>query len=58
MKIYSCDLMRQIEENANRQGMSFTDMMENAGIACFKEICSLICNSDKRNRKKHFCYFF
>ena len=49
MKIYSCDQMRQIEENANRQGMSFTDMMEKAGIACFKEICSIIGNSDKKN---------
>ena len=49
MKIYSCDQMRQIEENANRQGMSFIDMMENAGIACFKEICSIIGNSDKKN---------
>lgn len=49
MKIYSCDQMRHIEENANRQGMSFTDMMENAGIACFKEICSIIGNSDKKN---------
>ena len=48
MKIYSCDQMRQIEENANRQGMSFTDMMENAGIACFEEICSIIGNSDKK----------
>ncbi len=41
MKIYSCEQMRTIEENANNQGMSFIEMMENAGKACFNEIYSL-----------------
>ncbi len=49
MKIYSCDHMRQIEENANRQGMSYIDMMESAGVACFKEICSIIGDSEKES---------
>lgn len=49
MKIYSCDQMRRIEENANSRGMSFIDMMENAGVACFKEICSIA--GESKNKK-------
>lgn len=48
MKIYSCDRMRRIEENANRKGMSYIDMMENAGVACFNEICSIVGNCEKK----------
>ena len=42
MKVYSCEQMRTIEENANSKGMSYITMMENAGAACFKEICNII----------------
>ena len=41
MKIYSCEQMRTIEEKANLKGMSFLEMMENAGAACFNAICSV-----------------
>ncbi|MBQ8782973.1 MAG: NAD(P)H-hydrate dehydratase [Clostridia bacterium] len=45
MRVYSCEQMRNIEEIANRRGMSYITMMENAGVACFKEICNIIGDS-------------
>ncbi len=40
MKVYSCEQMRNIEENANKQGLPYIDMMENAGVGCFNRICA------------------
>lgn len=42
MKIYTCQQMKAIEENANKSGMSYVTMMENAGKACYNEIIKLI----------------
>ncbi len=38
MRVFSCEQMRKIEENAFNKGMSYIEMMENAGCACFSEI--------------------
>ena len=47
MKIYSCSMMKKIEENANRRGMSYITMMENAGKACFDLIMKTVIGSAK-----------
>lgn len=49
MKVYFCEQMRAIEDNANKLGMSYTTMMENAGVACFEEICRIV--GDIRSKK-------
>ncbi len=41
MKVYSCEQMRKIEENAYMQGMSYITMMENAGFSCHEKIAEL-----------------
>lgn len=38
MKVYTCQQMKKIEENANIGGMSYIQMMENAGKSCFKKL--------------------
>lgn len=40
--------MKRIEENANKQGMSYTEMMKNAGIACANAVYrKLKCKNEK-----------
>ncbi len=48
MKVYSCEQMRSIEENAFNKGMSYITMMENAGISCYKKIKKIIGYSKKK----------
>lgn len=43
MKVFSCEQMRKIEEKAYKKGMSYIQMMENAGRSCFEAI-EKICN--------------
>lgn len=38
MRIVTVAQMKQIEQNANESGLSYLQMMENAGIAAYKEI--------------------
>lgn len=38
MKVYSCSQMKKIEENANKCGMSYIEMMESAGKACYEKL--------------------
>lgn len=40
-------MMKKIEENANRRGMSYITMMENAGKACFDLIMKTVIGSAK-----------
>ncbi len=40
MKIYTSERMKQIEAAANEKGLSYLEMMENAGAACAKAIYS------------------
>lgn len=42
MLIYTCEQMRVIEENANVNGLSYIQMMENAGKGCADRIHSVI----------------
>lgn len=42
MKVYSCNQMKKIEENAYNGGMSYYDMMENAGKACFERLMKTV----------------
>lgn len=42
MLIYTCEQMRVIEENADVNGLSYVQMMENAGNACAEKIHSTI----------------
>lgn len=42
MLIYTCEQMRVIEENADVNGLSYIQMMENAGNACADKIHSII----------------
>ena len=42
MLIYTCEQMRVIEENADVNGLSYVEMMENAGNACAEKIHSTI----------------
>jgi len=42
MLIYTCEQMRVIEENADVNGLSYIQMMENAGNACADKIHSVI----------------
>lgn len=42
MLIYTCEQMRVIEENADVNGLSYVQMMENAGNACAEKIHSAI----------------
>ncbi len=47
MKVYTCDMMKKIEENANNTGMSYIYMMENAGKACFEKLKKLVIKTSK-----------
>lgn len=47
MKVYTCAQMKKIEENAHNSGMSYLDMMENAGKACFEKINKLVIKDSK-----------
>lgn len=42
MLVYTCEQMRVIEENADVNGLSYVEMMENAGNACADRIHSVI----------------
>lgn len=42
MLVYTCEQMRVIEENADVKGLSYVQMMENAGNACAERIHSVI----------------
>ncbi len=42
MLIYTCEQMRVIEENANVNGLSYIQMMENAGNGCADKIHSIV----------------
>lgn len=42
MLVYTCEQMRVIEENADVNGLSYVQMMENAGNACADKIHSVI----------------
>lgn len=42
MLIYTCEQMRVIEENADVNGLSYVQMMENAGNACAEKIHSTV----------------
>ena len=42
MLIYTCEQMRVIEENADVQGLSYVEMMENAGNACADVVFSVV----------------
>lgn len=42
MLIYTCEQMRVIEENADVNGLSYIQMMENAGNACADKIHSVV----------------
>ncbi len=42
MLVYTCEQMRVIEENADVKGLSYVQMMENAGNACADRIHSVI----------------
>ncbi|MBP3939021.1 MAG: NAD(P)H-hydrate dehydratase [Clostridia bacterium] len=42
MLVYTCEQMRVIEENADVNGLSYVQMMENAGNACADKIYSVI----------------
>ena len=42
MLIYTCEQMRVIEENADVNGLSYVEMMENAGNACAEKIHSTV----------------
>lgn len=48
MNVYSCNQMKKIEENAFERGMSYLEMMENAGYECYKYIIRSILK-DKNN---------
>ena len=43
MLVYTCEQMRVIEENADVNGLSYVQMMENAGNGCADKIHSVIC---------------
>ena len=49
MRIYTCEQMREIERNANKGGMSYIKMMENAGEACAEKAYGIINRADKKN---------
>ncbi len=49
MKIYSCEQMRKIEENAFNGGMSYIQMMENAGRKCSERILKTIIGRNRAN---------
>ena len=40
-------MMKKIEENANRRGMSYITMMENAGKACFEKLMKVVIKNQK-----------
>lgn len=42
MLVYTCEQMRVIEENADVQGLSYVQMMENAGNACADVVFSVV----------------
>lgn len=42
MLVYTCEQMRVIEENADVNGLSYVEMMENAGNACAEKIHSTL----------------
>ncbi len=42
MLVYTCEQMRVIEENADVNGLSYVQMMENAGNACADKIHSVL----------------
>ncbi len=48
MKIYTSERMKRIEAAANEKGMSYLDMMENAGIACADVIYKKLKCQDKK----------
>ena len=47
MKVFSCEQMREIEKNANRSGMSYIQMMENSGKACFEKLMKVVIKNQK-----------
>ena len=51
MLIYTCEQMRVIEENADVNGLSYVEMMENAGNACAEKIHSTIVGLKKSQRQ-------
>ncbi|MCQ2470962.1 MAG: NAD(P)H-hydrate dehydratase [Clostridia bacterium] len=48
MKVYSCQSMKKIEENANKGGMSYIEMMENAGKACYERLMKTVLSGEKK----------
>lgn len=54
MKVYSCNQMKKIEENAFERGMSYNQMMENAGYECYKKLLNNVIK-DKRNQVCVLC---
>lgn len=49
MKVFSCLQMKKIEENANKGGMSYIDMMENAGKACFEKLKKTVISDENKS---------
>lgn len=45
MRVYTCEQMRVIEENADINGFSYVEMMESAGNACAEKIHSILSGS-------------
>ena len=52
MRIYNCNQMRRIENKANEGGMSYIQMMENAGKACAAKILKIIAKNKTEGNKK------
>lgn len=50
MLIYTCEQMRVIEENADVNGLSYVEMMENAGNACAEKIHSTIVGTNSATK--------
>lgn len=50
MLIYTREQMRIIEENADRAGLSFLQMMDNAGNGCADKINSIVCSRPLDNK--------
>lgn len=50
MLVYTCEQMRVIEENADVQGLSYVQMMENAGNSCADVIHSLTSGLNSTNK--------
>lgn len=49
MKVYSCNSMKKIEENAFNKGTSYLEMMENAGYACYERLMKSVIKDKNEN---------